>query len=76
MGEKDEQGRDARPSQRAPLRPPGSQDEALDRELRELHEKYGQADEVPQRLVDLARRVADAYEQLETRAAGNRTHGT
>lgn len=42
-----------------------SEPEALSRELRELHERYGDAVEIPERLIELARRVADAYARLD-----------
>lgn len=53
-----------RPEDRGRGRPGGAEAEPLDAAIRELHERYGDAVEVPDRLFDLARRVADAYEGI------------
>lgn len=51
---------------RIPVATSGSSEpEVLDRELRELHDRYGDSVEVPHRLVELARRVAEAYARLD-----------
>lgn len=41
-----------------------SEPEALSRELRELHERYGDAGEIPEHLIALARQVAEAYARM------------
>lgn len=38
---------------------------ALARELRELHDSYGAGGDIPEHLVELARRVADAHARLD-----------
>lgn len=64
MGRKDDRGGGRRGSATAS---PSAEAEAepLASEIRELHEKYGDAVDVPERLLDLARRVADAHEGLD-----------
>lgn len=47
----------------------------FDRELRNLHEKYGDDVNIPEEWLQLARRIADAYERTdpETGSDGNHT---
>lgn len=40
--------------------------EPLATELRELYELYGDAGSVPERWLELARRISDAYERIAT----------
>ena len=56
---------------RSPADPDDAEEQALDQELRELHKRYGEDGDLPDHLVELARKISDAYEKVTPGTEGD-----
>jgi hypothetical protein len=54
-------------------RPEGS---PLDQELRDLYQRFGGDGEIPERLLDLAQKISDAYEKVVSVPSSSDTPGS